>query len=160
MIRRITWGLMLLLPLANSWAQSGQPRPSSAEEISGMYTFLQEGEFVQVNVDNDGRVTGFVSRYSDHEKAIFLDHFFDKASLRDHELDFTTKPVHGVWFDFKGAVGRGEGKTRADEGYYIIRGNLTQYTSDANKKVSAQTREVTFKSFPQDVNDEGPPPKR
>jgi hypothetical protein len=31
------------------------------------------------------------------------------------------------------------------------------YTTDTNKKTSAKTREVAFKSFPQDM---GPPPQK
>ena len=130
------------------------PPPAPVKEISGMYTFLQDGEFVQVSVDPEGRVTGFISRYGDNDKSVFLDHFFDKAFLRDNELAFTTKTVHGVYFEFKGLFGRGDAKARDQEGYYVIRGTLKQYTSDASKNFTAQAREVTFKSFPQDAQDE------
>ena len=136
--------------------RSQSPAPVPGSEISGMYTFLQDGEFVQVSVDPEGQVTGFVSRYSDNEKSLFLDHFFDKASLHGNELTFTTKTVHGVYFEFKGIFGRGDGKSRDQEGYYIIRGTLKQYTSDASKNFTAKEREVTFKSFPQDAEDEEP----
>jgi hypothetical protein len=144
---------------AHLYAFRGQASvPSSANEISGMYTFLQDGEFVQVSVDSEGQVTGFVSRYSDNDKATFLDHFFDKASLQGNELTFKTKTVHGVYFEFKGTFSRGDAKSREQEGYYIFRGTLKQYTSDANKNFSAKEREVTFKSFPQDAEDQ--PPKK
>jgi hypothetical protein len=135
-------------------SQASAPAPAS--EISGMYTFLQEGEFVQVSVDPEARVSGFVSRYGDNDKSLFLDHFFDKASLHNNELAFTTKTVHGIYYEFKGAFGRGDGKSRAQEGYYVLRGTLKQFTSDASKNFTAQAREVTFKSFPQDVEDEQP----
>jgi hypothetical protein len=85
---------------------------------------------------------------------LFVDHFFDKAELRDHDIRFTTRKVHGVWFEFKGAVSRGPGKTRDAEAYYVIKGTLTQYTSDANQAVTAKEREVEFRSFPQDLDDD------
>jgi len=119
-----------------------------------MYSFLQEGEFVQISVEEGTRLTGFISRYSDGEKALFVDHFFEKAELHGHELSFTTRKVHGVWFEFKGAVARGPGKTRDAEGYYVISGNLAQFRSDPNQKVSAKEREVTFRSLPLDSEDE------
>ena len=140
------------------------PAPSAAEdrgdkdEISGMYTFLREGEFVQITVE-DGKLSGFVSRYGDREsdRDAFLDQFFSKASLVQRKISFTTKPVHGTWFEFAGEVSRGEAKTPDKEGYWIISGTLKQYDEDESKHVSAKSREVTFKSFPQDVDEEQQP---
>ena len=40
--------------------------PHAAEDISGMYSFLQEGEFLQINLDREG-VSGYVSRQGDLE---------------------------------------------------------------------------------------------
>lgn len=157
-MKRLAVGILFLAAVvcaAQSDAGKSQKPPSSRDDISGMYSFLQEGEFVQINLEED-RVTGFVSRYSDSEKAIFLDHFFSKAALHDHDLSFTTKVVHGVWFEFQGKVERGEAKTRSQEGYYLLNGTLTQYTSDATKKVSARSRQVSFKSFPEEAEEEGP----
>ena len=123
------------------------------DEISGMYTFLREGEFVQITVE-EGKLSGFISRFGerDSDKDAFLDQFFSKASLEGKKLSFTTKPVHGTWFEFAGQVSRGEAKTPDKEGYWIIRGTLRQFDEDEAKKVSSKSREATFKSFPQDVD--------
>lgn len=123
-------------------------------QISGMYSFLREGEFVQITVE-DGKVSGFVSRFGDRDsdRGAFLDQFFSKASLNGKRLSFTTKPIHGTWFEFTGTVSRGEGKTPDKEDYWSIQGTLKQYDLDENKNVSAKSREVTFKSFPQDLED-------
>lgn len=131
-----------------------------AEDYSGMYTFLQDGEFVQVTVEEEGRVTGFVSRYGELEsdRGAFLDQFFKQGKLEANKLNFTTETVHGVWYDFKGTIERGEGKNAGDEAYYVLKGTLTQYSTDANKKTSSKSREVAFKSFPQDMAPA--PPKR
>ena len=150
------WVITILLAGALCLGQTAsQQKPAApADDYSGTYSFLQEGEFVQINVEEGDRLTGFISRYSDSEKALFVDHFFDKAELRDHDIRFTTRKVHGVWFEFKGAVSRGSGKTRDAEAYYVIKGALTQYTSDANQAVTAKEREVEFRSFPQDIDDD------
>ncbi|HTS34874.1 MAG TPA: hypothetical protein VMH04_04320 [Candidatus Solibacter sp.] len=123
----------------------------TSRSYSGMYTFLKEGEFVQVTVEDDGRVTGFVSRYGegDSDKGAFLNQFFKSASLETNKLAFTTEVVHGVSFEFKGTVERGEGKNPGDEAYYILLGTLVENSSDAEKKVTSHTREVLFRSFPQ-----------
>ena len=125
----------------------------AADDYSGMYSFLREGEFVQVTVEDQGKVTGFVSRYGDldSDKGAFLDQFFKTGKLDGSKLTFTTETVHGVWYEFKGTVERGAGKNPADEAYYVLKGTLTQYSTDANKKTSSRLREVAFKSFPQDM---------
>lgn len=135
-----------------AWAQ-GPNASGSSDDISGMYTFLQEGEFVQINVEDGSRVTGFVSRYgdSDADKGAFLDHTFSEGSLKRKDIHFKTRVVHGVSYEFSGTVERGSGKSAADEGYRVLRGKLTEYTEDANKKMNARSREVTLKSFPQDA---------
>ena len=135
----------------NAAQQSPVPK-KPAEDYSGMYAFLQDGEFVQVTVEEAGRLTGFVSRYGDLEsdRGVFLDQFFKKANLDGKKLSFTTDTVHGVWYEFKGTIERGEGKNLGDEAYYVLKGTLMQYTTDANKKTAAKSREVSFKSFPQD----------
>ncbi len=130
-----------------------QTRPKPTDDYSGMYSFLQDGEFVQVTVEDQGRVTGFVSRYGDLEsdRGAFLDQFFKQGKLDSNKLTFTTETVHGVWYEFKGTVERGAGKNPADEAYYVLKGTLTQYSTDANKKTSSRLREVAFKSLPQDM---------
>jgi len=131
-------------------------RPNA--EYSGMYSFLKEGEFVQVTVEDAGRVTGFVSRYGDldSDKGAFLDQFFKIGKLDGNVLTFTTEPVHGTVFDFKGTIERGEGKKVGDESYYVIKGTLTESVTDANKKSSSKSQSVTFKSFPEEANPRAP----
>jgi len=146
---------------AELWAQeagaksaaSRDPEAKSGQEYSGMYSFQKEGEFVQVTVEETGKVTGFVSRFGDGEsdKGAFLDQFFKSGNLEGNKLSFTTEIVHGIAFDFKGTVDRGEGKNPGDEGYYVLKGTLTENVSDVNKKVSSHSREVVFKLFPQDA---------
>ena len=123
---------------------------SNVREYSGMYAFRKEGEFIQITVEDDGRVTGFISRYSDAAggNGAFLDQFFKSAKLEGNKLTFTTKIVGPTSFDFKGSVDRGEGKNPSDEAYYILRGTLTENVTDANKKVSSKSEEVAWKSFP------------
>jgi hypothetical protein len=146
--------------------QQGGPPPKTSDQsaaekdsksrpsYSGMYTFLKEGEFVQLTVEDDGSITGFISRFGNGEsdKGAFLDQFFKSGKLEDNKLSFTTEIVHGVSFDFKGTIERGEGKNPGDEGYYVLRGTLTENASDANKKVTSHSREVLFKMFPQEAS--------
>jgi hypothetical protein len=125
-----------------------------------MYSFLRDGEFVQITVEDGGHVTGFVSRFGDLEsdKDAFLDHFFKDGKLDGSKLTFTTETVHGVWFEFTGNVNRGPGKQPGDEAYYVINGTLIEHVSDADKKVTSRSREVALKSFPQDMTPS--PPKK
>ena len=137
--------------------KSAEP-PAFGDEISGMYTFLREGEFVQITVE-EGKLSGFVSRYGDREsdRDAFLDQFFSKASLEGKKMTFTTKPVHGTWFEFAGDVSRGEAKTPDKEGYWALKGTLKKYSEDDNKNVTSDSRQVTFKSFPKDLGEQPRP---
>jgi hypothetical protein len=123
------------------------------DPLSGMYSFLREGEFVEIDFEEGNRLTGFISRYGDldSDRGAFLDHTFAKGEYAGDKLSFTTKPVHGVWFDFKGKVSTDKTKQPGAEGYAMIHGTLVQYTEDNKKKTSAKSTEVTFKSFPHDM---------
>src|ERR1017187_7306167 len=59
-----------------------------ATNPSGMFTFLKEGEFVQITLE-DGALSGFISRFGETEsdKGQFIDQFFDKATLEGDRLD-------------------------------------------------------------------------
>src|SRR5437879_6065916 len=144
---------------AQSTAGQQKAAPAAeAEDISGMYSFEHEGEFVQITIEpskpeDAGKpivVSGFISRYGDldSDRGTFLDHFFSKGALQDHRLTFTTKTVHGIWFEFSGSVERGDAKTRATEGYFVLKGTLKENTIAADKSVSSRSREMRMKSFP------------
>jgi len=125
-----------------------------------MYSFLREGEFVQITVEDAGRVTGFVSRYGDSEsdRGVFLNQFFKSGELDGSSISFTTQTVHLVWFELQAVVEHGQGKRPGEEGYRVLRGRLTEYRGNADKKTSSQVYEVSLKSFPQDLG--AAPPKQ
>jgi hypothetical protein len=131
---------------------AGTTKPS--EDISGMYSFLGDGEFVQINLEESG-VTGYISRRGDQEsdRGAFLDQFFSKAAVQGHDVSFTTKPLHGVWFEFKGRYERGAAKNKTEDGFYILRGTLTQFIADANQLAKSRNREVEFKLLGQPPDD-------
>ena len=133
-------------------------KPLHGSEFSGMYSFLKEGEFVQVSVEEAGRVTGFVSRFGDldSDKGAFLDQFFKTGKLDGNVLTFTTEIVHGVGYEFKGTIVRGDGKKPGDEAYYVLKGTLIETLTDENKKTSSKSKEVAFKAFPSDASPVAP----
>jgi hypothetical protein len=151
-MRSLLVPFLLFLPLLSATPQTASP---ATDDYSGMYSFLREGEFVQVTVEEKGNVSGFISRFGDSEsdKNEFLDQFFESGKLESNHLSFTTKSVHGTWFTFDGTVARVVGKRPNEEGYYVIRGTLNRFKTDADKKTTSQdSRKVEFKSFPRDVS--------
>src|SRR4051794_22600565 len=96
-ILALSLGAPFLIDQSASPAQTPAPadaaKPVTVEDISGMYSFLREGEFVQINIEEGNAVTGFVSRYgdSDGDKGAFLDQFFSKAAFDGKHLTFATK---------------------------------------------------------------------
>jgi hypothetical protein len=130
-----------------------QSKPNDpATNPSGMYTFLKEGEFVQLTLE-DGQLSGFVSRFGETEsdKGEFIDQFFEKASLDGNHLYFKTRTVHALWYEFDGMLNVVSGKHLGDEGYRVIRGKLTLHAGDAKGHEQASQKTVEFKSFPADM---------
>jgi hypothetical protein len=144
----------LLLVFVTFGAAQSPSKPGSqpAGDITGLYSFVHEGEFVEIEV-SEGKVTGLISRFKDddYEKGEFVDQFFEQATLGNSTLTFRTKSVDGVWFEFSGTVERGSEKTPSDEGYWNIKGKLVERRTGADGKVSEKTRELTLKSFPEDA---------
>ncbi len=134
-------------------AQNAGSGSNPLDSISGSYSFLREGEFVQLTVE-DGKLSGYLSRFgeSDSDKGQFIDQFFDKTTLDGMRLSFNTKTVHGVWYEFSGVISTESGKKPGEESYRVIRGKLVQHTTDGAGKDKAMQKEVEFKSFPAEVN--------
>jgi hypothetical protein len=133
--------------------------PHPAEDISGMYSFLKEGEFLQITLEKDA-VTGYISRMGDTESdgGVFLDQFFATADVQGHNVSFTTRQLHGLWYEFTGKFERGTGKTKADDGYYVLRGTLKEFSTNPDKTIGARSREVVFKLLAQpDDSDQAAP---
>jgi hypothetical protein len=160
---------LLLLLSTFVAAQSGSPDPlrkrgempiqaghpvedkgaAAAEDISGMYSFLREGEFVQINLEQKG-VSGYISRHGDldSDRGAFLDQFFSKAYVHGHDVGFATQPLHGVSFEFAGRFERGTAKSKTEDGYYVLRGALKEIVSDG-KSTTSRSRQVVFRSLGQ-----------
>jgi hypothetical protein len=136
---------VVLLTTVLSLAQGFKP-----QDVSGLYSFVKSGDTVQINVQPDGSVTGYVSRAAEDgsDRGQMLDLMFAKASLHGTELMFQTKKVHGTSFEFKGRMDRGSAKSTAEEGYWVIRGTLTTIHEDVNGRPSPLASQVEFKSFP------------
>lgn len=132
-----------------------QPPTAGLPDYSGMYSFLKDGEFIQITLEDKGQVSGFISRYgdSDSDKGTFLDQFIKAGNANGKQVSFTTESVHGVTYTFEGMFDRGPGKVAQDEGYFILRGTLTRNVgSPDGKRATSQTREVEFRSFPRDAD--------
>jgi len=145
--------MTLLLNTSLLCAQSAAPPANAPVDYSGMYAFLQEGEFVQLTVEDQGIVTGLISRYGDSaDKHEFIEQFFKDAKLEGKNLTFTTKTLQNVWYEFQGTVERGDAQNPGDEGYYVLKGRLIRYATDTNKKTTSKSQDVALKSFPKDLD--------
>lgn len=149
--KTLSWLVLyaVVLSIATSSFAGQDQAPPASSGLSGMFTFLREGEFVQLTVEG-GQLSGFISRFgdTDSDKGQFIDHFFDKTSLQGDHLYFKTKTVHAVWYEFDGTLATAPGKQKGEEGYRLLSGKLTLHKADATGKEQASERTVEFKSFP------------
>jgi hypothetical protein len=148
---RFASAILLLFPIL--LAAAPQAVTPAVDDYSGMYSFLREGEFIQITIGDKAAVSGFISRFGDSEsdRGVFLNQFIKSGKLDGNKLSFTTDVVHGNSFSFDGVVDRGPGKKLDEEAYYVLRGNLTRFSTDAEKKTTSQVTQVEFKSFPRDT---------
>ena len=142
-----------LLAAALAGAQNAPAKPAPPD-ISGRYSFLQDGEDIQVNMTG-GKVDGYVTRYGTtaSDQGTMLQHTFATATLAGDKLAFTTKPVHAVWYEFTGRVERGPAKSKAEDGYYQLVGTLVEHTQKDGKDAGSRSRAVTFKLFAEEPDD-------
>jgi hypothetical protein len=111
-------------------------------EASGEYT-LGSGEMIDVELQPD-RLSGYITRFGDREsdEGTPLTFFFATSRLAGQRLSFTTRQVHGVWFSFDGTIVRGTARTREQQGYYLLQGQLILHD------VATQTQQARMVSLP------------
>lgn len=156
---RISLAAALLFPfLVPAWTQTttepklhhrGDPDPQDRpivikralrnaqipEEASGEYLLGRPGEVVEITLQY-GELSGYISRLGDgySDDGTPLTFFFDQASVRGREIAFTTRQVHGIWYSFAGTIVRGTGKTPAEEGYYLLTGELIAHDATSQSE--------------------------
>lgn len=109
------------------------------EEASGEYQLDDSGSLIEITLQFGG-LSGYISREGDQESdhGAPLTFMFDRTTLDGQRLGFTTRQVHGVWFSFQGTIARGQARTRAEDGYYLLEGELIEHN-----EVSKTQRRVT-----------------
>lgn len=144
--------LVMLLLSSIALAQKSAPQPAAPPDPSGMYSFLKEGEFVEVDIDGHN-VSGFISRYgeSDSDRGAFLDYMFKSGSYDGSNLAFSTRQIHDISYSFKGKLTQDTTKAPGAEGYYVIKGTLIETTQRGDDKPTARQHDAEFKSFPADA---------
>jgi hypothetical protein len=96
-------------------------------EASGEYA-LGGGGMIDIELQPD-RLSGFITRLGDREsdEGTPLTFFFSTGRLSAQQLAFTTRQVHGVWWSFQGTIVRGSARTRDQQGYYLLEGQLVMH---------------------------------
>jgi hypothetical protein len=116
------------------------------DDAFGLYRFTARegpfGEGLQINYQFD-QISGYFSvsaGANTHGKV--LTYFLSRVTGGDGKLTWETRQAHGISYSFEGKVTRGQGLTRAQDGFYLMDGTLTTH-DDVEK--TTQNRTVTFK---------------
>lgn len=139
---------------ANRAIDSAQEPSTLPEDVWGSYQFDHSDDSIELDLDRN-RLSGYITQLGDAEtdSNTPLTFFFDQSEIDGGDIRFQTRVVHGVWYSFHGTIVRGDGKVRADEGYYVLRGVLAVHHPESGRDKSAdeiiEKRQVHFKSMPQ-----------
>ena len=139
---------------ANRAIDSAAEPSSLPADVWGSYQFDHSNDSIELDLDRN-KLSGYITQLGDAEtdSNTPLTFFFDQSTIDGGQLSFQTRVVHGVWYSFRGTIVRGDGKTRADEGYYVLRGVLAVHHPQSGRDKSAdetiEKREARFKSMPQ-----------
>lgn len=137
----------------NRAIDSAQQPSSLPDDVWGSYQFDHSDDSIELDLDRN-KLSGYITQLGDAEtdSNTPLTFFFDRSAIDGGEISFQTRVVHGVWYSFRGTIVRGDGKTRADEGYYVLRGVLAVHHPESGSDKSAdeiiEDRHVHFKSMP------------
>jgi hypothetical protein len=118
--------------------------PVLPDDASGEYGFGEPGEVIQIILEPQGRLTGYISKFGDHDsdRGAPLTLIFRHTSVSGEQIQFETGTIHGVWFAFHGSILRGVAKSRSEEGYFHLVGTLEEHDVAAG---TLQKRNVDLK---------------
>ena len=124
------------------YATQSSGRTALPSEASGEYT-MGGGGTIDIELQPD-RLSGFLTRMGDREsdEGTPLTFFFATSRLSSQQLAFTTRQVHGVWWAFQGTIARGSARTREQQGYYLLQGQLVMHDA------ASQTEQARMVSLP------------
>jgi hypothetical protein len=117
-------------------------RTALPSEASGEYA-LGGGGTIEIDLQPD-RLSGFITRAGDRasDEGTPLTFFFATSRLTSQQLAFTTRQVHGVWWTFQGTIMRGSARSRDQQGYYLLQGQLVMHDA------ASQTEQARMVSLP------------
>ena len=117
-------------------------------EASGEYS-LGSGGMVDVELEPE-RLSGYITRLGDREsdQGTPLTFFFATSRLSAQQLAFTTRQIHGVWFSFEGTIVRGSGRSRDQQGYYLLEGRLVLHDVDNRTEQARMVSLPLAKQYP------------
>ncbi len=117
------------------------------EDASGLYRFGNQEAIIAEGVQIDeqfGDVTGYltIKSSSDKGKSPIVAYFFSRVEGGDGDFSFTTKAVHGLSYSFEGKIVRGPGASRAQDGFYLMTGELLAHD---DTRQTSQRRTISLK---------------
>jgi hypothetical protein len=119
-------------------------QPVLSDDASGEYILGQPGEVIQIILEQQGHLTGYISIFGDHDsdRGTPLTFLFQHTAVSGEQVRFETGIVHGVWYGFRGMIVRGAAKSHAEEGYYHLTGSMEEHDVVAG---TVQRRNVDLK---------------
>jgi hypothetical protein len=102
--------------------------PDFPEDAAGFYRFHDPVQGVQI-IAHSGEISGYLLKLGKggSDKGLVLGYEFSDVAGDQHQLWFTTRQVHGIWYGFEGRVVERHRLSQSAAGDYILQGTLTMH---------------------------------
>ncbi|HEV2425204.1 MAG TPA: hypothetical protein VGZ29_10295 [Terriglobia bacterium] len=123
--------------------------------MTGEYEFLKPENTLAI-LEEEGKLKGYIDvLQGEEESSDVLSYQITTGTRGGDQVQFKTARIHEKYYEFKGSVARGDGRTPKDPDFLRLAGDLETVTSDSLTGQShAESHHVTFKWKPRSQEDE------
>lgn len=98
------------------------------EDAAGFYQFHDKAQGVQI-VSHGGEISGYLLKLGKglSDKGLMLGYYFSDVAEERGQFWFTTRQVHGIWYEFEGQIVPRRGLNQPGNNDYVLEGTLTMH---------------------------------
>jgi len=123
--------------------------------MTGEYEFLKPGDTLAI-LEEEGKLKGYIDvMQGEDESSDVLSYQIAVGTRGGDHVEFKTAKIHEKYYQFKGTIARGAGRTPKEPDFLRLTGDLGVVTVDGiTGQEHPEQRRVTLKWKPRSENDD------